>query len=272
MRNSACLVLAASFMVGCASAPTISELNHDVAKVVLVENGTAPLTYTTGVIDTSSFWAAYGSGVSTQLGGGTLWQGLEQSGKSEAAAKAQEHAEMVKKLLGSYPLAAKINSAILPQLAAAWSTPYDAKAIVKLADKPAYIDSKTQLLQGVDTDADLILMTEIGNVNLTERFSMGGALTAGFTMGANKKALTTEVRVALRAFKRELASAGYKQVWFHLCGPNYTTMKTSYYLDELAQSPDKMNEILDEATTQAVEGCTKALDTFSKANMTARGN
>jgi hypothetical protein len=42
-------------------------------------------------------------------------------------------------------------------------------------------------------------------------------------------------------------------------------MKTGYFLDELAQAPQKMTEILDEAAVQAVALCTKALNTVSSS-------
>jgi hypothetical protein len=250
---------------GCASAPSISELNQGVNKVVLVKNGTAPLNFSTGVVDTSSFWAAYGSGVSSNLGGGQLWKDLESSGQRTQAAKVDQNAEMVRKLYGAHELASKVNGSLLPQLASAWGVSYDERSVIALTDKPAFVDSKTGLLQGVSTDADLVLMSSVTNVNLTELFSMGGAFKAGFTMGANKKRLTTEVHVALHAFKRDTAAGGYKQVWFQPCGPDYVTMKTGYFLDELAQTPQKMTEILDEASVQAVALCTKALNTVASS-------
>jgi hypothetical protein len=258
-------VSVALLLGGCASAPSISELNQGVNKVVLVKNGTAPLNFSTGVVDTSSFWAAYGGGVSSNLGGGTVWQGLESSGQKAVAAKADQNAEMVRKLFGSHQLASKVNGSLLPQLASAWGVSYDERSVVTLTDKPAFVDSKTGLLQGVNTDADLVLMSSVTNVNLTELFSMGGAFKAGFTMGANKKRLTTEVRVALHAFKRDPAAGGYRQVWFQPCGPDYVTMKTGYFLDELTQTPQKMAEILDEGAVQAVALCTKALNTVASS-------
>jgi hypothetical protein len=91
-------------------------------------------------------------------------------------------------------------------------------------------------------------MTEVHNVNLTERFSMGGALAARFTRGTNKKSLTTEVSVVVRAIQHNAADGTYKQIWSEVCGTNYTTMKTPYPLKELEESHDKVTEIVVEAT------------------------
>lgn len=263
MRNSFSLLLVLLCLAGCAAAPSISELNQGVGKTVLVSNGAAPLRFSTGVIDTSSFWAAYGSGVSDQLGGSAMAKGLQQSGEKSAQSKAEQNAAMVKTLFGDHQLVSTVSSAILPQFAASWGLSYEEGSVIALSDSPAYVDRQSGRLQGVDTDADLILMMEVSNVNLTERFSMGGALKAGLTMGMHQKSLTTEVRVALRAFKHPASGSGYEQVWWRMCGPDYTTMKTSYPLDELMQSGEKMDEILDEATQQAIDGCTQLLQTVA---------
>jgi hypothetical protein len=104
-------------------------------------------------------------------------------------------------------------------------------------------------------------MLEVNNINLTEIFSMGGAFAAGLTMGTNTKSLTTEATVALRAFKPSVDEPGtYEMAWWRLCGPNYTTMKTSYTMDELQEKPELIQQILDEAKVQAVEGCSRVLE------------
>ena len=105
-------------------------------------------------------------------------------------------------------------------------------------------------------------MTEVRNVNLTERFSMGGALAAGLTFGANRKSLTTEVSVAVRAIRHNTSDGSYKQIWSELCGTNYTTMKTSYPLKDLEESHDKVIEILTEATERSIANCTRRLAVF----------
>jgi hypothetical protein len=260
-------VAVALLLSGCASVPNISQLNQDVRTVAFVKNGTRPLNYSTGVVDAASFWAAYGGGVSSNLGGSLIADSLQSSGASTSNSKADQNREMVKRLFGDHGLARKVNDALLPQLADVWGVQYDEANVVLLTDKIALADPQTGVLQGVETNADLILMIQVENVNLTERLSMGGALAAGFTMGMNKKALTTEATVAMRAFKRDPQLGGYKQVWHALCGPNYTTMKTSYLLSEITESPARMTEILDEAAAQSVEICSKTLGSIKAANL-----
>jgi hypothetical protein len=156
--------------------------------MIFVENGTAPLSYTTGVIDASSFWKQYGGSVGTNVGGIV---GTTISGESSAAALQHPNGadSPVQQILGENDLARTVNDAVIERLAAAWGFRYSPDQLV-LKDAPATIDPNSQLIKGLDSDADLILMTEVHNVNLTERFSMGGALASGLTLGTNRKSLT----------------------------------------------------------------------------------
>jgi hypothetical protein len=159
--------------------------------VTFVENGDAPLSYTTGVVDAKSFWKQYGGSVGTNVGG---LVGTTISAQSTAAAVRRPNGadSPVQQLLDENQLAPAANGSVIERLASAWGFTYKPDQSVVLKDHPAAIDSNTKLVSGLSSEADLILMTEIHNVNLTERFSMGGALAAGFTFGTNKKSLTTE--------------------------------------------------------------------------------
>ena len=242
-----------SLLYGCASTLPVSELKQGVKTVAFVQNGTAPLSYSTGVIDTSSFWANYGGGMN-----GLAFDAIAAGAQSRELSKAEQNALMVKSLYGDSDLAPVVYREIMPKLAGAWGQNFDPAELVVLDEKPAsVVDEK---LQNFKSSADLVLMLEVYNINLTERFSMGGAFAAGFTMGANTKSLTTEASVIMRAFKPSVSDPGtYEQAWIRGCGPNYTTMKTSYTLDELKEKPERMQEILNEAKAQAVEGCAMVL-------------
>lgn len=191
---------------------------------------------------------------------------VANAGNGATMSKEEQNRKMVQKLYGDSTLATTLHTTLLPKLASAWNAPFSSATIIEVsADKPVTVDPNTKMASGLNTDSDLVLMTEVRNINLTERFSAGGALAAGFTFGANKKSLTTEVMVVMRALKRDPASGQYKEIWSNSCGTNYALMKTSYYLDELAQDPIKMRAILDEATTQTIDYCTRVIDAAAKS-------
>src|SRR5215472_17371541 len=151
-------------------------------KVTFVENGDAPLSYTTGVVDAKSFWKQYGGSVGTDVGGVV---GTTIATQSTAAALRHPNGadSPVQQLLGENQLAPSVNGAVIERLAAEWGFTYKPEQLIVLKDTPAVIDPNTKLISGLSSDADLLLMTEIRNVNLTERFSLGGALAAGATFG-----------------------------------------------------------------------------------------
>jgi len=243
--------------------PAIPHFDPQSTKLALIKNGTEPLTYTTGVVDAASFWKQYGGSVGTNVGGivGTT---IQSTSDAAAARHPNGSDSPVKALMGENQLAPTIQSAVIERLAAAWGFPFKSNEVIELKDQFVTVDPNTKTVQGLRSDADLILMTEVRNVNLTERFSMGGAFASGLTFGTNKKSLTTEVSVVLRALQRNASDGTYKQIWADMCGPNYTSMKTSYPLKDLTESHDKMLEILNEATHQAVDSCTRKLAAMSK--------
>ena len=247
----------ASILAGCANNLPVSELRHDVQTVALVQNGVEPISYSTGVIDTSSFWATYGTQVGAQTGG-LMWGVIAESEGNRQLSKAEQNALLVKTLYADHDLAPTVYRELMPELAKAWGQPFDTQEVVVLDDTVASVEEG--ILKNFKSTADLVLMLEVKNINLTERFSMGGAFAAGLTMGMNTKALTTEATVLMRAFKPAANDPNtYEMVWWRMCGPNYTTMKTAYTMEELQEEPARMGKILDEAKAQAVDGCSQVL-------------
>lgn len=255
------LLLVMSPVVVVAGRGDLPHFDPQSTKVAFVENGDTPLSYTTGVVDAKSFWKQYGGSVGTNVGGIV---GSTISAQSTAAAVRHPNGadSPVQQLLGENQLAPTVNGVVIERLAAAWGFTYKPDQLVVLKDIPAAIDPNTKLVSGLSSDADLILVSEIRNVNLTERFSMGGALAAGLTLGTNKKSLTTEVSVVVRAIQHNVADGSYKQIWSEICGTNYTTMKTSYPLKDLEESHDKVVEIVTEATEKSIANCSRRLAAF----------
>ena len=243
--------------------PTIQHFDPQSTKLALIENGAEPLTYTTGVVNAASFWKQYGGSVGTNVGG-IVGTSIQSASGIASTNHPNGSDSPVKELMGENQLAPSIQATLIERLAATWGFPYDASQVIVLKDAPAVIDPNTKLVKGVNSDADLVLMTEVHNVNLTERFSMGGAFAAGLTFGTNKKSLTTEVSVVMRALQRNANDGSYKQIWAEVCGPNYTSMKTSYPLKQLSESHEKVTEILDEAAHQAIDICNRRLANLAK--------
>jgi len=260
---SATIALALS-LNGCSSSPTISQLASGAKNVVLIQNGNKPFSFSTGVIDTASFWAKYGGSVGTQTGG-TLWPILASEGQSSAYEKMDQNAKLVAALYGDSKMADNITSALLPLIAKAWGVPYEAQSVVRIrGSKLITDDQKTEYLNNFDTDADLVLIADVYNVNLTERYSVGGAVLSGVTFGLNEKSLTTEVHVVIEAFRRDPERSVYKQVWLLTCGAMYTNMNTAFPLKELTESHDKMNLVLKEAQDLSIDRCGSRLASVAK--------
>ena len=246
----------------CASAhQDLPHFDPQTTKVAFIENGDSPLSYTTGVVDAKSFWKQYGGSVGTNVGGIV---GTTISSESTGAAIRHPNGadSPVREILGENQLAPAVNAAVIKQLAVAWGFSFNPDQVVVLKDTPITLDPNTKLIKGINSDAELVLMTEVRNVNLTERFSMGGALAAGVSFGTSRKSLTTEVSVVVRAIQHEAGTGTYRQIWSEVCGTNYTTMKTAYPLKELVDSHDKVMEIINEATEQSIARCGRRLTAF----------
>lgn len=166
----------AGLLGGCVATQPVSELRQGVQSTVFVQNGVEPVRYSTGVIDTSSFWANYGGGMN-----GLAFDAIAAQEQKRQLSKAEQNALMVKGLYGDHDLASTVYREVMPNLARAWGQPYDSAELVVLKDELAVVEDG--LLKNFKSDADLVLMLEVSNINLTEKFSMGGAFAAGLTMG-----------------------------------------------------------------------------------------
>lgn len=252
--------LGALALAGCASTPKISDLRQAAGKVELVRNGTTAWSYSTGVIDAASTLANVGAGGAGEgVAVQTTLSSLAAAGTSEMASKAPGNKSLMKQLVGNSDFAAKINSALLRHLAAAWHVRYDESSVVT-AHNRVTVDPNTEQMHGLQSDADLILMTEVANVELTERPTLGAALKDGLTMGFGKKRLTAQVLVVMNAMRRNADGAGYREVWYRVCQMPAAAMTTYASLAELRESPQKFQPILQEAAERTIEVCGKVID------------
>src|SRR6516225_9379036 len=70
MNRTLVFILLVTFSsVALAGQVDLSHFDPQSTRVVFVENGDAPLSYTTGVVDAKSFWKQYGGSVGTNVGG-----------------------------------------------------------------------------------------------------------------------------------------------------------------------------------------------------------
>lgn len=237
----------------------IAELRKDADTITFVQHGNKPLAFSTGVIDTASFWATYGDAVSAQLGSVELIEALAEVSKEQTEAL-REHNELVVDLMyDEHDLAESVNSTLLADLATAWGLAFDPDQVIVIPANAVFVDFRDDTLSGTSLNSDLVLMVDVQEVRLTERFSAGSALANGVTLGTNEKALTVESPVNFRVFRRDNESGELHYVWGRRCGANYTSMSTAYPLDVLWNQPETMAEVLNEARDLSIAHCRKVL-------------
>jgi hypothetical protein len=264
MVRIALAVSALLLLSGCASQPPVSELRAGVRNATFIQYGTEPLNYTFGVVDTGSFWAAYGSSVSGNLGGSLLAEGAAASGRADVAKKAPEAAAVMKKLYGDHSMVNDVSRSVMPQLAQIWGVPYAPRDLHIVQPSAPLEDAQGNLIAGTPT-TDLVLAFAFNNLTLTEKFSMGGALAAGFTMGTNTKKVAAQTTVTMHAYKQDPASAQYKKVWTGLCQGPAMYSKVEYPFPEVIQSQDKARELWDAIVPVTIDSCSKALRNMEKS-------
>ena len=252
-----------SMLFGCAGGPSLTELRQGANSVTIVQHGKEPLHYSFGVVDTSSFWAAYGSGVSSQLGGGLLWQDLESSGRAEQAKRAPTVAEVMRWLYNDHPLTNQLADTLIPKFAAVWGQPFD-KSRLRVIDADTPISDQNQNFTAFRPITDLVLVFEVRELTLTERQTLGRAFAAGFTLGTNTKNVTAQVTVWLEAYKRDSASGQYKRVWLSSCGANAISMPIDFPFPEVVKSREKAKQLWDAAAPLAIESCSKYFDALNE--------
>jgi len=245
-------------LIACAS-QDIDEIKEDTTSVLFVQHGQRPLHFSTGVIDTASFWATYGDDVSARLGGITLIDALAEASKDRQEAM-REHNELIVELMyDEHDLASTVNSTLLADLAVAWDLDFDPGNVLIVGAHSLFVDQRDDTLAGMGLDADLVLIVDVHEIRLTERFSAASALANGVTLGTNEKSLTVESPVDMRVFRRDPVTGELDYAWGRRCGANYTSMDTAYPLDTLWNQPDKMADVLDEARNRSIEHCRKVL-------------
>jgi hypothetical protein len=237
----------------------IAELRKDADTVSFVQHGSRPLGFSAGVIDTASFWATYGDAVSKKLGGFELIDALAEVSKEQTEAL-REHNELVVDLMyDEHDLAESVNTTLLADLAAAWGLAFDPEQVIEIPANGVFVDFRDDTLSGMNLNGDLVLMVDVHEVRLTERFTAGSALANGVSLGTNEKSLTVESPVNLRVFRRDSESGELRYVWGRRCGANYTSMSAAYPLDVLWNQPETMTEVLDEARDLSIAHCRKVL-------------
>jgi hypothetical protein len=263
MRKVAIASMAA-LLAGCASTPPVSELRNGVRDATFIQLGTEPLTFKLGVVDTGSFWANYGSGVSGNLGGSLLAEGAASAGRANAAQKAPEAERVLRSLYNRHPLVNEVGRSVMPQLAQLWGVPYS-PAQLRVMQPGTRIEDAQGNLVGIPATTDLVLLYGMPGLTLTEKFTVGGAFAAGFTMGTNTKNVAADTFVTMHAYKRDPASGGYKKVWTGICTGMAMHSKVDYPFPEVMQSRDKAKQIFDAAVPATIESCSRAIQAQAKS-------
>jgi len=257
------VIALAVVLAGCASTPQVSELRNGVRSATFIQLGTEPLTYRLGVVDTGSFWASYGGGVSGNLGGSVVAEGLAAAGRDDAARKAPDAERALRALYNKHPLVNEVGRSVMPQLAQLWGVAYSPAQLRVVQPGTRMEDEKGNLL-GVSATTDLVLIYAMPGITLTEKFSVGGAFAAGFTMGTNTKTVAADTHVTMHAYKRDPASGDYKKVWSGICTGMAMHSKVAYPFPEVMQSREKAREIFDAALPTTVESCSRVLQAQAK--------
>jgi len=256
------ILASVAILSGCASGLKVTELRKDIKTVTFVQHGTAPRNMGFGVVDTASWWAAYGADVGLRTGG-TLWYALAAAGSSEQALRAPTALEIMKYLYQDHPMATQAVTGIMPELARAWGVPYDGKNL-RVIDKDAPLEDKDGYLLAVEANTDLVLVVSLARLELTEKVTVGAALKAGFTLGTGTKDVTAETIMGLSGYRREPATGRYKSVWFVPCWMQNMDMDTAYPFPELVVSREKAKILWDEAVLKMVNKCNTTLQYVGK--------
>jgi hypothetical protein len=256
-----CLLLV---LGGCASTPSVSELRGGVRSASFIQYGTEPLNYTFGVVDTGSFWAAHGGGVSSNLGFSAIAEIAAGEGRADVARKAPAAAEVMKVLYGNHSLVKDVSNGVMPQLAQAWAVPFEPRQLRVMQPGKPLEDDQGNLI-GASATTDLVLVFALNQLTLTEKFSAGGALAAGFTLGTNTKKVAAETTVTMRAYKQDPASGQYKKVWTGLCQGPAMFSSVSYPFPEVVQSREKARELWDAIVPVTIEYCSKHLERMARS-------
>lgn len=262
VRTTGRLAIALLFAVtvsACGSTGNVSHLRDGADHVDFVQHGRRPLGFSAGVIDSDSFWATYGPAVSAKLGGSDAIDEWAHDGAAATEARKEQAALMVDLMYDRHDLAESVNSALIADLAAYWGYAPGPGGVVVIGENTALVDPSTAQLVGVETVADLVLMVEVSEVRLTQRFSARNTLLSGVSLGTATMKLTVESPVNLLAFRRQPGTDDLLLVWSRRCGADYTSMKGSEKLTTLWDDPAAMSALLDEARDRTIAHCRRLL-------------
>lgn len=253
------LLLLAGGVAACSSSGDVERIRDGVESVAYVQHGRRPLGFSAGVIDSDSFWATYGPAVSAKLGGNGAIDEWTREGEAALDAREDYAAVVVDLMYDKHDLAETVNAALIADLATYWGYEPGADEAIVIEENTSFVDPSSLSLRGVDTDAELVLMVEVREIRLTERFSARNTLMSGVSLGTASMKLTVESPVNLLAFRRQPDSGELALVWSRRCGADYTTMKGSDYLTQLWDDPAAMSALLDEARDRTIEQCRRLL-------------
>jgi len=187
-----------------------------------------------------------------------------QVGRDVSAKKAPTAAQIMKALYGNHPMVNDTSRKVMPELAKLWGMPYAADQLRVVQQGAPFEDAKGNLI-GVRATTDLVLTFAVIQLELTEKFSVGGAFAAGFTMGTNTKNVAGQTLALMRAYKRDPATGEYAKVWTQMCGGMAMYSKVAYPFPEVMKSREKAKELWDATTPLTIESCTKVLENLAKS-------
>lgn len=247
---------------GCASGPTLSELRKDATTATFVQHGREPANMGLGVVDTASWWAANGGSVASSTGG-LAWYSVAAAAQTVKDKRAPTSAEIIEYLYNGHPMADQAVAGVMPDFARAWGVPYDQKNQRFIA-RGTSLEDKDGYLTAFAPTTDLVLVAWLASVQLTEKITMGAAFKAGFTLGTGTKDVTAQTILGFRAYRREVATGRYKNVWTFPCQLTNMDMETAYPFPELVVSRDKAKTLWDEATPRMIKKCNSVLQYLGK--------
>lgn len=250
----------AALLAGCAAAPTISQVRGNARTATIVQWGHKPLNYSLGVVNGATFWAKEGGNVSAGVAGSTAAFVATSTATAVGTAAADKHAPTLharmERLYGKSPLVDDVARRVLPRFASAWGVPYDSQ---KVKFVPITQDLfKNGHFVGFTPTTDLVLVYDMGGLELTEKRTVAGALAAGFTLGMNTKHVAAQPAVALTAYRRQ-ADGSYKNIWHRLCIGPAQASPIAYPFPQVIKSPAKAAKLWRAAEAPTVKVCSMVI-------------
>ena len=252
------LIIISSLFLGCAAAyKPVGELKKNVKSVAFIQETREPIHLNFGVVDTSSFWAAYGGGVSSNLGGSALAESAAAGGQSDVMKRRAEERKIMLGLLDNNNLTSKMANYFMPLYAAKWGVPYKNKSLYVSKN---VIDQKDGYLQGMTSKADTLMVFRLASLQLTEKVTFGSALAAGFTLGTSEKDVTAEGMISFRVFQKEPQTGKFKLTRVDSCMIRNTSMDNSFPFKDVVKSKEKAKILWDEYMSKSKQICSDVIN------------